>query len=409
MQRAQPMRNLGRALHAWRALSCATSALATALTLWPKPLALAARSPMAPPIAAVTRPETLELPDSLSNVQTLAESGNQAALDSLITIFEHAAPQVASAALKGIVQIGGARARTYLAQRFNDAKSSDLSELAQALAELGGAEAHAILIQAAHSTRVSTKDAAREAIASLDTPDARSFMLEELSGPDATQAVAYFADCQDARAVTVLEGLARDSAADLRRSAITALFAQGESAHAAIERLLQGDEEVSNDVLESPAPTADLRQAQRNTSIARLRVGALTTGRVFDFLARDPSPAAREALLQSAHDSASAESAITALSTRGDSASLAALSRLADDSDPELASRAACALLAAPDSRTHPFLLRAERKLPGQAAAALLRIDAPEADAAIARLHAAREASSRREAKRLDVPHDFGS
>src|SRR5450432_56044 len=256
-----------RALEAWRGLSCAASLLAIALTLWPKPVTEARPHAVVPPRVAQNEPAAPDPPETLSSVHALAENGDQAALDSLIAISQRGTTQVASAALKGIVQIGGVRARAYLAQRFTDGRLSELSELALALAQLGGAEAHEILLQAARSARVSAKDAAREALASLDTPDARSFMLEELSGTDATQAALYFADCQDARAVPRLEGLARDSTADLRRSAIAALFAQGESAHAAIERLLQGDEEVSNDVLESPAPTADLRQAQRATCI----------------------------------------------------------------------------------------------------------------------------------------------
>ena len=403
------MNTAHRSLQAWRALSFAASSLAIALTLWPKPVARTVRHADPQPTAAVKQSQTPDVPDSLSSVHELAESGDQAALESLIAICEHATPQLASAALKGIVQIGGTRARTYLAQRFTNGRASELSELAQALAQLGDPEASALLLQAARSERLPAREAAREALASLDTPEARSFMLEELSGPDSGLAIAYFADCEDARAVTRLEGLARDSTTDVRRAAIAALFAQGESAYGAIERLLQSDEEVANDVLESPAPTARLRQAQRATSIARLRAGALTTGGVFDFLARDLSSAAREALVQSAHDPASAESAINALTTRGDSASLGALSRLADDSEPELASRAVCALVTAPDSRTHPFLLRAERKLPNQAAAALLRIGAPEADAAVARLRVAHDTSSLLETKRRSQPYGFGS
>jgi HEAT repeat protein len=403
------MNTTRRSLQAWRALSFVASSLAIALVLWPTPAARTVRRADPAPIAVVEQPTTPDFSESLSGVHERTEGDDQAALDSLIAICEHATPQVASAALNGIVQIGGTRARTYLAQRFGSGKASEVSELAQALAQLGDPEATAVLLQAARSERVPVREAAREALASLDTPEARSFMLEELSGPDSAQAIAYFADCVDARAVTRLEGLARDSTADVRSSAIAALFAQGESAYAAIERLLQGDEEVANDVLELPAPTARLRQAQRAASIARLRAGALTTGNVFNFLARDLSSAAREALVQSARDPASAESATNALTTRGDSASLGALSRLADDSDPGLASRAVCALVTAPDSRTHPFLLRAERKLPSQAAAALQRIGAPEADAAVARLRMARETSSVRETKRRREPYGFGS
>ena len=395
-------------LHAWRTLALTSSLLA---------IAFVSRSrPTPPPLLDASVAARFTTANKASPTAELRASppkpsanNDDAALDSLFAISEHAAPRVASAALQGIVQIGGQRARAHLAQRFADGADSELRELADALAQLGGSEARGILVQAARSTRIPAREAARAALASLDTADVRAFMLEELIGPDASQAAANFADCQDERAVPGLERLARSAGAELRRTAIAALFAQAGSARAAIERLLRDDDDVSNNVLESPAPTAALRQAQRAVSIQRLRAGAVTSGPVFDFLARDPTADALQALVQAAHDPASADSAISALSSRGDSASRAALSQLADDSDAGLASRAACALSTAPDSRSRPFLLRASRKLAGQAAAALLRIDAPEAAAALARLRMSSRASDRLYAERLDAQSDLGS
>lgn|GEM_PF-1529082 len=399
-------------LHVWRALALASSALA--LTLHSRPPPPVATS-LAGPAPAEAQPVELpsSVPQSLSAVSTLTDAGDETALDALISINQHASPEVASAALSGIAQIGGKRAREYLARRFADASASELLDLAQALAETGGREAHDLLRSAAHSPRIPAAEAAREALASLDTPDARDFMLGELSSTlpvqSQTEAVAYFVDCQDARATAALERLIRKSSIDLRRSALEALFAQGVDARPAIERLLRDGDELSNNVLESPAPTAELRQAQRAASIARLRAGAITSGPVFDFLARDLSSQARQALAQAAHDPASKESALNALATRGDSATLVALAELADDSDPGLASRAACALLSAPDSRSHTFLLRVGIKLHSDAAAALLSIDAPEGPAALARLTASSEPSEREEAVRLTARYGFGS
>jgi hypothetical protein len=402
-------------LQVWRALALSSSGLALVLTLTrhsgPAPLAVS----LAKPAASEATP--LELPvdvsPSLSAVSALAETGAETALDALIGIHQRGAPEVASAALHGIAQIGGRRAREYVAQRFADASASELPDLAQALAEMGGRDAHDLLRSAARSPRSPAAEAAREALASLDTPDARDFMLEELSSAlpeqNQTEAVAYFADCQDARATPALERLIQRSSVDLRRTAIESLFAQGDDAGPAVERLLREGDELSNSMLESPAPTAALRQAQRDASIARLRAGAITSGPVFDFLARDLSVQAGQALAQAARDPASRDSALSALSTRGDSASLNALAELADDRAPELASRAACALLSAPDSRSHTFLLRVGLKLRGDAAAALLSIDAPEGPAALARLTASSEPGEREEAEHLTARYGFGS
>jgi hypothetical protein len=349
------------ALLAWRTLALTSSLLAIAILSSSRPTKpalvddrVAARgttSNTASPISELRAP-----------VQKPSETGDDAALDSLFAISAQATPQVASAALQGIAQIGDARARANLAQRFADGADSELRELADALAQLGGSESHAILVQAARSLRVPAREAARAALASLDTADVRAFMLEELSGPDASQAAAYFADCQDERAVPGLERLAGSAGTELRRAAIAALFAQGDGARGAIERLLRADDDVSNDVLESPAPTAALRQAQRDVGILRLRAGAITSGPVFEFLARDPSAAALQALVEAAHDPASADSAVNALSTRGDSASLAAL-----------------------------------------------RIDAPEAASALARMRASSQAADRLNAARLQEQSGLGS
>jgi HEAT repeat protein len=401
-------------LKLWRALALSSSALALALSLHPKAAQPVAANSMSSAHTVGTPPAPLAIDSrSLSAVNALRESGDESALEALIGIQLHAAPDVASAALRGIAQIGGRRAREYLAQRLADANASELPDLAQALAEIGGPEAHEVLRRTAQSTRIPAQDAARAALTSLDTPDARDFMLEELSRPEPaqiqTQAVAYFVDCQDPRAAAALERLIRRASVDLRRIAIDALFAQGDSAQGAIQRLLGEGGELSNSVLESPAPTAALREAQRAASIARLRAGAVTSGPVFDFLAHDLSARARQALMQAAHDPACAESAIAALASRGDSPSLSALSELADDNEAGLASRAACALLSAPDSRSHAFLLRMGTRLRADAAAALLRIDAPEGPAALARLNASREPAERLEAERLATRYGLGS
>jgi hypothetical protein len=410
MQHALPLTRARFFVELWRFAALASTVSAVALTARAVPHAKLA--PPAPtPIMAAANPvvASAEPPPSLARVHALADTADDAALDSLIALAERDAPEIARAALDGIVQIGGKRAREYLASRFADSPSFDLSLLGQSLAELGGPEARAMLFEAARSTRLGAREAARDAIATFDTPDARSFMLEELREPSPLQALAYFADCQDARAVPLLEHIARDATEDLRRSAISALFAQGESAREAVERLLRVGDEVSNDVLETTAAIASLRQAQRAASIARLRAGAITTGAVFDFLARDPSPVARAALVESAHDRASADSAVAALAARGDSASLAALAQLAGDPDPELARRAACAIISAPDSRSPRLLLRLGDKSPGEGAAALLQINAPEARGALARLQASPNAAARREADRLAAQYDRGS
>jgi hypothetical protein len=172
--------------------------------------------------------------------------------------------------------------------------------------------------------------------------------------------------------------VARHGDADQRRVAIDALFAQGTSAEDTILRLARADDELCDALLDGQPRTPAARHALRRASIARLREGALSGGPVFQFLQRDLSGEAREALVQAAHDPGSRDSALSSLSARGDSGSLRALSTLSDDVERGLAERAACALLSQPDSRWRPFLLRANRaRLPDATAAALERINAP--------------------------------
>jgi hypothetical protein len=130
---------------------------------------------------------------------------------------------------------------------------------------------------------------------------------------------------------------------------------------------------------------------------------------VFEFLTQDLSDEARQALVRAAHEPASVDSAIQALAARGDSESVRALSQLTNAADPELASRATCALLGAPDSRSRPLLIRAANRLPAEATAALLRIHAPEAHGALARLSVSSTPSERLEAERLTARYGSGS
>jgi hypothetical protein len=240
-----------------------------------------------------------------------------------------------------------------LARRFSAAADADLAELAGALASLGGARAHQALFTAARSSRPSSRVAALEALATIDTPDVREFMLAQLNEREPLlTAIDYFADCREPRALPGLERLARDGTASLRRAAIASLFAQGEGATPAILRLLGGDDELSDALLEATPTTLRARRALRQASVRRLRAGALTQGRVFDFLEQDLSSEARDALLDATRDPASATRALSALSNRGDRASRSALQRLATDSDRALAARATCTLRAETASRT---------------------------------------------------------
>jgi len=369
------------ALRVWRALALIFTASALSLSLGKRPpKARAASSTSAPLEATRHRPDAAETRDTLGEVHALGASGDAGALEALIAIAERGEPKLLRATLDGIAQIGGDRARQFLAQRFSEAAAAELPALASALATLGDAPARALLQSAARSARVATRGAALEALLTLDTPDVREFMLLALGNADPSGAAAYFVDCREPRALPALERLARGGNSALRRTAIDALLAQGVSAQPALVRLLSEDDELCDALLEGQPGTVEVRQALRKASVARLREGALTSGRVFDFLQKDLSRDAREALLQAAHDAASSESAVNALSARGDGESLRALSDLADDGDPGLAQRAACALFTQPDSRSLPFLLRPPRvDSKVQAGAALVHINAPGA------------------------------
>ena len=239
-----------------------------------------------------------------------------------------------------------------LSSRFNDAPDADLAEIAGQLASRGGPAAHEVLLRAAGSTRPAKRAAALDALATLDTPDVQAFMLEQLNGPEPSLGVvSYFADCQEPRALLALERLARRAPPTLRSAVLASLFSQGPDAEATVVRLLQGDEDLALALLETQPTTAAIRRALRQASVSRLRAGAITGGRVFDFLERDLSAEAREALLQATRDPASAPRALAALASRGDRASLDALQRLANDSDRELAARATCQLRAQTQAR----------------------------------------------------------
>ncbi|HET7541734.1 MAG TPA: hypothetical protein VFK05_17790 [Polyangiaceae bacterium] len=364
------------ALRAWRALALTLTASALTLALYPKPerrtvVALPSNAVEPAPalaVAVVAQPERVIVP---------RDTGNAVA-DALLAAAQGDEPELRRAALEGIAQIGGDRAREFLARRFAAASDGQLSELASALATLGDAPARAILRAAARSPRPAARSAAFEALATLDGADVRDFMVQALDFMDPLPAAGYFADCREPRALPGLERVARNGDADQRRAAIDALFAQGASAEDAISRLVRDDDELCDAMLEGQPPTPAARRALRRASIARLRAGALTSGGVFDFLARDLSGEARDALVEAAREPSSRDSALSALSARGDSGSLRALSMLSNDVDPGLSQRSACALLSNPDSRWRPYLLRSSRaNLPEATAAALERIHAP--------------------------------
>ncbi|HEY3254738.1 MAG TPA: hypothetical protein VGJ91_12350 [Polyangiaceae bacterium] len=368
-------------MHVWRALALLLSASALTLALCAK--SADSRAALLRAGAPVNSSEPLLDPELTprAQVNALRESADGAALEALIGIAQQREPKLVSAALEGIAQIGGDRARQFLARRFKDAADAQLPELASALASLGDTPARAILLSAARSARPAARSAAFGALATLDTADVREFMLQALTSVEPTAAANYFLDCREPRALPALERLARSSAdAEPRRAAIDALFAQGASAEAALARLLRADDELCEALLEGQPATVRARRALRQASIERLRAGARTYGRVFELLQHDLSDEAREALVQAARDPASSASALNALVARGDSASLRALSALANDSDQDLSQRAACALVSQPDSRSRPFLVRANRaNLKSEADAALLHINAPEA------------------------------
>jgi len=360
----------------WRAFALALSASALTLAARARPVA-----PLAPithrvPAATDARETPDAMPTTVAQVSSLRENGDAAALESLIAIAQRSDPRLLNAALEGIAQIGGDRAREFLERRFEAATDAELSELASALATLGDDRARAFLLVAARSPRPAARSAAFDALSSLDTTDVREFMLRALTFADPSPAASYFLNCREPRALPGLEHAARNGDPDLRRVAIDALFAQGVNAETAIERLLREDDELCDAVLEGQPPTAAARRVLRRASIARLRAGALSGDRVIEFLQRDLSSEAREALVQAARDPSTRESALNALSVRGDSGSLRALSALANDTEQRLAEQAACALTSQPDSRSRPHLLRANRgHLQAETAAALLRIN----------------------------------
>lgn len=365
-------------LGVWRLLALLSSVSALTLALCPraqaerpKPPHASAAEPLAPAAAAswiAPRPQpSMAVNDDLA-----------AALDALIATAQRDAPEARSAALQRIARIGGDRAREFLVRGFHAASDAVLPEFASALATLGDPQARAILRAAARSSRPGARSAAFEALSSLDSADVRDFMVEALDFVDPSPAAGYFSNCREPRALPGLERLARNGDDDQRRLAIAALFAQGASAEEVISRLLRADDELCDALLEGKPPTPAARRALRRASIARLREGALTSGPVFQFLERDLSNEARDALVQAARDSGSRDSALSALSARGDSGSLRALSALSNDGERGLSERAACALLSQPDSRSRPFLLRATRaSLQDATAAALQRINAP--------------------------------
>ncbi|HYP99436.1 MAG TPA: hypothetical protein VER96_12270 [Polyangiaceae bacterium] len=243
-----------------------------------------------------------------------------------------------------------------LTRRFREAPDADLTELASALASLGGPGARDVLFSAARSSRVASVTAALQALSNIDTPDVREFMLAQLNRKDPPlEAVAYFEDCREPRALPALEQLARASSLALRDAVIASLFAQGAEAEPVISRLLQMDDELADALLGAAPTTTEARRALRRASVQRLRAGSLTQGAVFDFLAQDQSSEGRDALEQAAHDPGSVTSALAALSKRGDPASLTALQRLANDSDRDLAVRATCRLRVGPNRGAFHF------------------------------------------------------
>jgi len=293
-----------------------------------------------------------------------------------------------------------------IAQRLSEAPEAELARLTGALAAAGGLEAHAVLFRAANAARPGLKSQARSAIATLDTADARAFMLDALNDDEPTEAVSYFADCIDARAVPKLEVLVRSADTELRQAAVTALFAQGEAGRFAITRLL-ADDDTADIVLQTSVVTTEAQRLLRTASIARLRRGGVSSGPVFDVLAHDLSSQGLSALAQAARDEATAGSAIDALQARGDAAALSLLGRLASTAPNATTDRAACALVAAADSRSRAYLARTSERLRRETTAALLRIDAPEASGFLARLRASADESDREAAARLASEYEL--
>jgi HEAT repeat protein len=339
----------------------------------------------------------------LELIAALAETKDEHAFEALAPLSERATPDVAGAALRAIATIGGERARLWLEQRLAEARDGEQPQFAEALATLGGAEARATLLRAAQSSaRAGTRHAALSALSGLDSEDVRVWMLQELGGPAPESAVQYFSDCVEPRALPALEVLVRTSEAELREQAALALVAQGEAAQATLARLLSAELETADAVLSAAKGVLSLRPTLRAASIARLREGALTTGAVFDYLAEDLGLVALQALMEAARDEGSASSAISAIARRGDPPSLRALGALSRDENTEIATQALCAQFRNPDSRARPALLGAESDATREAvAAALLSIDAPEADGAVTRLTQSDDDGQRRTAAQL--------
>ena len=368
----------------WRAAALALSVLALAVNGY----ALTSRStqPAARSTGSGARnpehaAEERRAPEpSIAQVQALVEHGDAAALDTLLAAARSTQHGLVTAAIDGIAHIGGDRARQFLIERLAHSTDAELYEVAGALATLGDAKARDALRDATHSPRKAIRDAAFGALAGIDTADVRELMLNALNGPDPFSAVNYFLDCREPRALPALEHLARVSSPDVGRSAIDALLAQGASAQSTLERLLHDDVDLFDAILATPPRAVGGLRAVRAAGIARLREGAVAAGPLFEFLERDLTPASREALVEAARDPASRDLALSALARRADSASLAALSQLSNDSDESLSVRATCALASDPDSRSRVPLLRATRSnVRARAANALVKINAPGA------------------------------
>jgi hypothetical protein len=361
----------------WPALAITFSASALSLSLCAKPAESLKRPPEAAAATELGRP-IAPVRELRAAVSTLEASRDDAALEASIATVQRSDPQLRSTALQDIAQLGGTRARQFLIGRFTQATDAELPELATALAALGDSPARAVLQTAARGARPAARSAAFYALSTLDTADVREFMLQALGDAEPTAAADYFSNYREPRALPALERIARNGDSSQQRVAISALFAQGVGAETVVFRLLRENDELCDAVLEAQATTPVARRALRRVSIERLRAGALTTGRVFDFLQGDLSADAREALIEAARDPASSASALSALSARGDSASLRALSALSNDAERALAQQASCELLSQPDSRSRPFLQRVNRvELQREAGAALFHINAP--------------------------------
>ncbi|HEY0469651.1 MAG TPA: hypothetical protein VGC79_35920, partial [Polyangiaceae bacterium] len=292
----------------WRTLALTLSVTTLTLALCPKPQKFQEKSARtAEAEAAAPAPIGGAALPGLSQPENVRASADSAALASLIAIVQRGEPKLVAAALEGIAQIGGDQAREFLVRRFHAAANAELPGLASALATLGDAPARAVLQSAARSARPVARSAAFDALTTLDTADVREFMLQALNFVEPSPAASYFSNCREPRALPALERLARLGDADQRQIAVNALFAQGAIAEEAIARLLREDDELCDALLQGQPATPFARQSLRRAGIARLRAGGQTTGWVFEFLQRDLSREAREALVQAARDPASTD------------------------------------------------------------------------------------------------------